>query len=88
MSEINMHEHDLVALVEDTQVPRFPAGDDILLPKGVVGTIVAEYAQGEAFEVEFSGKDGQAYAFATLKPQKLFLLNFDYQPAKVAAVST
>lgn len=74
---ISIHLHSLFALRENTKANRFPFGSEILLPQGLVGTVVEEYAQGEAFEVEFSGDDGQAYAMLTLEAEKLILLHFE-----------
>jgi hypothetical protein len=46
------------------------------LTKGQLGTIVEKLgsAQDEAFLVEFSDEDGQAYAFAVLRADQLMVL--------------
>ncbi len=80
MLSIDMH--DLVALTESLTTQRFPFGDELFLPKGLVGTVVEIYAQGEAYEVEFSGSDGEAFAMETLKPEQLFLLHFELPAAQ------
>ena len=81
----NIRLHDVVALMEDTKAQRFPLGEEILLYQGQVGTVVEEFEQGEAFEVEFSGDDGQTYAMLTLEPQKLMLLHFEPVELMVAS---
>ena len=84
MTKINMH--DIVALKEDTKTQHFDSGDEILLPKGLVGTVVEVYRQGEAFEVEFADDDdAQTYAMLTVKADKLFLLHLNF--AELAATS-
>lgn len=75
MTDINLH--DLVALRAGIKTERFPSGDDICLPQGLVGTVVEEYAEGEAFEVEFADEDGQAYAMLTIEAAKLLRLQFE-----------
>ena len=45
----------------------------LLLRRGQVGTVVMTY-DGSAFEVEFSGRDGRAYALLPLKAEKLMVL--------------
>ena len=81
VTSFNMH--DIVALTEDIETQRFHADGDILLPRGLVGTIVEEYAQGEAFEVEFSGRDGQAFAMLAIEAEKLFLLHFELPKTEI-----
>ncbi|MGD1865650.1 MAG: DUF4926 domain-containing protein [Phormidesmis sp.] len=83
MTKINLH--DVVALTEDTKAQRFPYGEALLLPAGLVGTVVEKYNQGEAFEVEFAEKNGEAYALITIEAEKLFLLRFE--PAELAFAS-
>ena len=48
-------------------------------------TKVEKYNQGEAFEVEFAEKNGEAYALITIEAEKLFLLRFE--PAELAFAS-
>ncbi len=83
MSKINLH--DVVALKEDIRTQRFPFGGEILLPTGLVGTVVMEYVEGKVFEVEFAGNDGEAFAMLTVEAEKLFLLHFEL--AELAAAS-
>jgi hypothetical protein len=40
---------------------------EIILPRGQMGTVVEEYNNGEAFEVEFCDNNGQTYALVSLK---------------------
>jgi len=47
--------HDRVALTEDIRAKKFMSDRLILLQRGQVGTVVEEYDEGKAFEVEFSG---------------------------------
>lgn len=72
-----IHLHDMVALMEDTKAQRFPLGEEILLRRGQVGTVVEELGQGEAFEIEFSQSDGQAYAMLAVKAEKLMPLYYE-----------
>ena len=60
---------DVVALLEDCPEKG--------LMRGQVGTIVAEYAQGE-FEVGFSDAQGQMYALEVLRAKRLMVLH--HQP--------
>ena len=83
MTEINIH--DVVALKQEIKTPRFPSGEELLLPSGLVGTVIEIYAQGEAFEVEFAGKDGEAYALVTVKPENLFRLHFELAELAMAS---
>lgn len=57
---------DVVALLEDV-----PAHG---LVRGHVGTVVEAYADA-AFEVEFNGDDGRAYAQAAVAPADLLVLH-------------
>jgi hypothetical protein len=82
MSEIL--EHDPVALLEPVEAESWPAKMPLKLPRGSVGTVVMVYNDGEAYEVEFSGTDGRAYALLTLKPELLLPLHHE-APAAVAA---
>jgi len=81
----NIELHDLVALKESIKTQRFPSGGDMLLPQGLVGTVVVEYADGEAFEVEFADGNGQAYVMLTIEAEKLFPVYLDLP--EVSAVS-
>jgi len=63
---------DVVALIEDL-------GSEGLR-RGTVGTVVERWENG-VFEVEFSDNDGQAYAFAALRPEQLMKLYFQNNAA-------
>lgn len=58
---------DVVALTVDLPDPR--------LVRGQVGTIV-ETLGPDAFEVEFSDDDGQAYAMVALRADQLMVLHY------------
>jgi hypothetical protein len=79
-SEIHMH--DTVALLEDLPARHFLTGEALLLRRGQVGSIVMTY-DGGAFEVEFSGQDGRAYALLPVEAEKLIALR--ESPETVAA---
>jgi len=66
--------HAIVALTEDLP--------DRNLRKGHVGVIVERWATG-AYEVEFSGPNGEAYAFVALRDDQLMQLF--HEPADQAA---
>jgi hypothetical protein len=68
-----IHMHDAVALLEDIPARHFLTGDSLLLRRGQVGTVVMTY-DGSAFEVEFSGRDGRAYAVLSVNAEKLMAL--------------
>lgn len=63
---------DVVALLEDV-----PAEG---LRRGEVGTVVEVFAEHTgspgAYLIEFSGDDGETYAFADLRPDQLMKLYF------------
>jgi len=65
--------HDVVALLEDTPAKHFMTGKDILLRRGQIGTVVMTY-DGSAFEVEFAGTDGRAYAILPIPAERLMVL--------------
>ncbi len=44
---------------------------------GQVGTVVEILANGEAFEVEFSDRDGQTYESLGLTPDQIMLFHFE-----------
>ncbi len=68
-----IHMHDVVALIEDTLAEHFETGQPLWLRRGQVGTVVMTY-DGSAFEVEFAGRDGRAYALLPIPAQKLMVL--------------
>jgi hypothetical protein len=57
---------DIVALLEDLP--------ELSLVRGQVGAIVEEY-EPNVFEVEFSDKNGRAYAIETLNSAQLLVLH-------------
>jgi hypothetical protein len=65
--------HDVVALLEDTSAKHFETDQPLLLRRGQIGTVVMTYG-GSAFEVEFAGPDGRAYALLPVEAGKLMLL--------------
>ena len=69
--------HETVALLEDFETTQFMTDNPLVLPKGQVGTVVEIYKNGEAYEVEFSDRNGQAYALATILPQQLICLRYE-----------
>ncbi len=66
-NEINLL--DVVALTAD--LPEYN------LWHGQVGTIVEILAQGEAFEVEFSDREGRTYESLGLRPNQFMVLHFE-----------
>lgn len=53
------------------------------LRRGQVGTIVEILANGKAFEVEFSDRNGRTFESIGLIPEQIMLLH--YEPVKIAA---
>ena len=66
--------HDVVALLEDLPTKHFETGKPLLLRRGQIGTVVMIY-DGTAFEVEFAGRDGRAYALLPVPAEKLMVLH-------------
>ena len=66
--------HDLVAITENIKTDRFMQQQEIILPRGQVGTVVEAYNHGTAFEVEFSDVNGQTYALVSLAAEQIMLL--------------
>lgn len=66
--------HDVVALLEDMPATHFETGQPLLLRRGQIGTVVMDY-DGTAFEVEFAGPDGYAYAMLPVAASKLMVLH-------------
>ena len=60
---------DVVALTVD--LPEYN------LSQGQVGTVVEILASGQAFEVEFSDREGRTYESVGLRPDRLMVLRFD-----------
>jgi hypothetical protein len=69
---------DVVALTVD--LPEYN------LSQGQVGTIVEILASGQAFEVEFSDREGRTYESVGLRPNQLMVLCFDRTSPSVVAV--
>lgn len=69
----DIHLHDVVVLLEDTRTKHFETGQPLMLRRGQVGTVVMTY-DGSAFEVEFAGRDGRAYALLPIAADKLMPL--------------
>jgi hypothetical protein len=68
---------DMVALTVDLP--------EVNLRRGQVGTIVDILADGAAFEVEFSDRQGRTYASLGLRPEQLMVLR--YEPVTAEPVS-
>ena len=66
--------HDVVALLDDVPTRHFQTGQPLLLRRGQIGTVVMTY-DGTAFEVEFAGRDGRAYALLPVPAEKLIVLH-------------
>jgi Domain of unknown function (DUF4926) len=60
---------DVVALTTD--LPEYN------LLCGQVGTVVELLADGTAFEVEFSDRDGRTYESVGLRPEQIMVLHFE-----------
>jgi hypothetical protein len=70
----NIQMHDVVALLDDVTAKHFKTGQPLLLQRGQIGTVVMTY-DGSAFEVEFAGRDGRAYALLAVPAGKLIVLH-------------
>ena len=66
--------HDVVALLDDVATHHFETGQPLRLRRGQIGTVVMTY-DGSAFEVEFAGRDGRAYALLPVPAGKLIVLH-------------
>ncbi|MCC5638659.1 DUF4926 domain-containing protein [Nostoc sp. CHAB 5844] len=81
MSKITPKLLDIVALTVD--LPEYN------LLRGQVGTIVEILADGAAFEVEFSDRNGQTYESVGLLPEQIMVLYFEpASPSSVAEMLT
>jgi Domain of unknown function (DUF4926) len=69
---------DVVALTVD--LPEYN------LSQGQVGTVVEILASGQAFEVEFSNREGRTYESVGLRPNQLMVLCFDRSSPTMVAV--
>lgn len=63
---------DVVALAVD--LPQYN------LWRGQVGTVVETLAEGTAFEVEFSDREGRTYESLGLLPEQIMVLHFEPAP--------
>jgi hypothetical protein len=68
---------DVVALTVD--LPQYN------LWRGQVGTVVETLANGTAFEVEFSDRDGRTYESVGLRPEQIMVLRFEPAPPEMKA---
>ncbi|MBE9070166.1 DUF4926 domain-containing protein [Leptolyngbya cf. ectocarpi LEGE 11479] len=72
---------DVVALVTD-----FP---EYNLWRGQVGTVVEVLAEGQAFEIEFSDRNGRTYESLGLRSEQLMVLHFEpVSPEPVSEMAT
>jgi hypothetical protein len=69
--------HDMVVLTSNIRAKQFMGDRWVLLRRGQVGTVVEEYEDGKAFEVEFSGTDGQTFAMIPVKAEQLISLHYE-----------
>ncbi|HLO48778.1 MAG TPA: DUF4926 domain-containing protein [Kamptonema sp.] len=69
MSENTIKLLDVVALTVDLP--------DCNLWRGQVGTVVETLANGTAFEVEFSDRNGRTYESIGLRPEQIMVLHFE-----------
>jgi hypothetical protein len=65
--------HDLVALTEDVATTHFATHRPLQLRRGQVGTIVM-MLDNDHFQVEFSDREGRAYAILPLGGSQLMIL--------------
>ena len=77
-----IHLHDIVALLENAAASHFLTGQQLLLRRGQIGTVVMTY-DGVTLEVEFAGRDGRAYAILPVRTENLMLLRDTLEPAAV-----
>lgn len=77
MTDINLH--DVVAITEDIIAPRFLGEGELLLCRGLVGTVVEILSDGEAYEVDFIlDSNGKTYAMIPIEPDKLLVLRYEF----------
>jgi Domain of unknown function (DUF4926) len=69
---------DVVALTVD--LPEYN------LSQGQVGTVVEILASGQAFEVEFSDREGRTFESVGLHPNQLMVLCFDRTSPNMVSV--
>ena len=73
--------HDLVALTKDVAATHFITHQPLQLRRGQVGTVVMPLNGN--FQVEFSDREGRAYAMLPLNSKQLMILR--EQPEATAA---
>ncbi len=78
----DIHMHDLVALTEDVAATHFITPQPLQLRRGQVGTVVMLLNENH-FQVEFSDREGRAYAVLPLNSKQLMILR--EQPEATAA---
>lgn len=69
MQSDSIHLLDVVALTAD--LPQYN------LWRGQVGTVAELLADGTAFEVEFSDRNGRTYESLGLRPEQIMILRFE-----------
>lgn len=69
--------HDMVVLTSNIRAKQFMGDRWVLLRRGQVGTVVEEYVDVKAFEVEFSGTEGQAFVMIAVKAEQLISLHYE-----------
>ena len=74
--------HDVVALTEDVATTHFLTHQPLQLRRGQVGTVVTLLDKNH-FQVEFSDRDGRAYAILPLNSSQLMALR--EQPETIPA---
>jgi hypothetical protein len=69
----DIHMQDLVALTEDVAATHFITHQPLQLRRGQVGTVVMPLNEND-FQVEFSDREGRAYAMLPLNSKQLMIL--------------
>ena len=72
MMETNIRLLDVVALIEDLPEDH--------LYRGQVGTVVDILADGQAFEVEFSDREGRTFESLGLRSDQIMVLRYEPLP--------
>jgi len=73
-SEMQMHDVDVVAFVEKIPATHFSMVAPLPLRRGQMGAVVMTY-DGSAFEVEFCGTQGSAFAMLPIPADRAILLH-------------
>lgn len=66
--------YDMVALTQDLRTTHFETGQDLVLQRGQIGTVVMLYPDG-ACEVEFADREGRAFAILPVRSELLLVLH-------------